>query len=245
VAVVNEAFVRQRLPDREPLGARLGLGSASGDDAMITIVGVVADGQATPPEDGRPSPGVYLPITQTVPEAFYVMARSSGAVSPLPTFRQATGRLDGHLPWGEVMTLAAVIRRERSDQRLLIGLFGSFGVLALLLAAVGLNGVVSLTASVRTRELGIRRALGASKSLVLRHTVWRGLKPVVVGVVLGSALGLAIVPVFDGEFMSADSSDLLVYVATTALLVGVCVSAVMSPALAAARRNPMQVLRED
>ena len=242
---MNEAFARRRLPGRQVVGARLGLGSDPHDDAMLTIVGVVADGQATPPVDGRPAPGVYLPISQDVPEAFHVMARSSGSASVLPILRQATAQLDGHLPWGEVMTLSEVIWQERSDERLLLGLFGSFGILALLLAAVGLNGVVSLTTSARTRELGIRRALGATGAVVLRGTIWRGLKPVLFGVVVGSAFGLSIVPFFDGELMTADSGDFLVYVAIPTLLVAVCVLAVLSPALAAARRHPMEVLRED
>ena len=245
VAVVNEAFARQRLPDRQVVGARLGFGSDPQDDTMLTIVGVVADGQATPLMDGRPAPGVYLPISQDVPEAFHVMARSSGSASTLPVLRQATARLGSHLPWGEVMTLSEVIWQERSDERLLLGLFGSFGILALLLAAVGLNGVVSLTTSARTRELGIRRALGATGAVVLRGTIWRGLKPVLFGIAVGSAFGIAIVPLFDGELMTADSGDVIVYVAIPILLAAVCVLAVLSPALAAARRHPMQVLREE
>jgi putative ABC transport system permease protein len=144
-----------------------------------------------------------------------------------------------------VMTLKEVMRQERSDERLLLGIFGSFGCLALLLAAVGLNGVVSLTASKRTRELGIRRALGATQGGVLRKTIGRGLKPVAIGVVVGSLLGRAIVPVFDGELLTADSGDLIVYGAIPVLLISVCILATLGPALRAAAREPMEVLRED
>jgi putative ABC transport system permease protein len=245
VAVVNEAFARERFADGQVVGSAIGLGSAPDASPLFTIVGIVSDAQATPLEDGRPSPGVYLAMAQTVPEGFYLMAMSPGVVSPLPILKEAIASLDSHLPLGEVMTLKEVMRQERSDERLLLGIFGSFGCLALLLAAVGLNGVVSLTASKRTRELGIRRALGATQGGVLRKTIGRGLKPVAIGVVVGSLLGRAIVPVFDGELLTADSGDLIVYGAIPVLLISVCILATLGPALRAAAREPMEVLRED
>jgi predicted permease len=238
VAVVNERFVRAALVGEDPIGKRFRVG----EGPPWTVVGVIGDVRRG--LKAEPEPAVYLPHAQLRSRSLFVHVRGYPGVSNLLTaVREQVRALDSSLPLRNPETVTAAIRRDAAQTRFLLLLVATFAGLALLLAIVGLYGVVSYLASRRTREIGIRLALGASRMsitrLVLHHALW----PSVLGIAGGLLASVGATRVLQSLLFEVEPTDPLVLGAVSALLLAVAMAASMIPAWRAMRVDTTEVLR--
>jgi putative ABC transport system permease protein len=246
VAVVNEAFVRRYSPDRDPIGRRFTPGSGQSEDTQwIEIVGVVSDarrsGLAVPAR-----PESYRPHTQNTTAGLTFVVRSTQ--SPDAVVRAVRGMLadlDPLLPLSAVSTLEASLAESLAARRFTMMLLVSFAALAAVLAAIGIYGVISYLVMQRTRELGVRLALGATRSDVQRLVVGQSLRHVVPGIVVGTAAALALSRVMASQLFGVRPTDPLTFAGVALLLLTVALVASYVPAWRASRLDPAITLRQD
>ena len=240
---MSESLARRLAPGGDPIGPRF---RQDRDGPELEVVGIVRDiAASTLIEENRAV--VYVPYTRhptLVGRGATLLVRAAGALAAVvPTLRQQFRELDPTLPLFDVRTLADLVDRELGTQRRLTALVSSFGLLALLLSALGLYGVVAYTVAGRTREIGLRIALGALGSDVVALFVREGLRlsaiGLAVGVLLACALGRLVASAVEGvqPLDPAAALDVLATLALTATL------ASYLPARRAARVDPMQALR--
>jgi predicted permease len=242
VAVVNETFVRYFYGDQDPLGRVFRKGR--NDEEEITIVGVVRDGKAATLRE-KPIRFVYMPYRQQKDVGgmtFYARA----AVPPEslgPRMRAIVARVDGTLPVVDLKTMATQIRESLFVERLVASLSAAFGVLATLLAALGLYGVMSYAVARRTREIGIRVALGADRPTVLGMVLKEVAVLALVGVCLGLPSGYGLGRYVESQLFGLTARDPLTFVLATAVLLLTALLAGYVPAARATRVPPMVALR--
>ena len=246
VAIVNEAFVRRFLPDEPPIGEHVRLGRD--EVTRFAIVGVVGDAVYTTPRDGM-LPTMYVPVAQQAPETFWptvlltINAASGQRVALERDVAAALTEADPTVVF-TFGTFDQLVEDTVTQERLIAMLSAFFGGLALLLAAVGLYGVVAHAVRVRQTEIGLRMALGAAPSGIVRFVFNR------VGVLLAIGLALGLVgSLWGARFVQAllfqvDARDAATFVGAAAVLVAVGVVAAWVPARRAARLDPSAVLRE-
>ena len=242
VAIVSETFARYFFGDKDPVGRRFGLGRTGTID--IEIVGLVKDGKAASLRE-QPLRFVYLPYTQDATVGgmtFYVRSTVlPGALGP--RVRQVVQKVDSTLPVTDLKTMSEQIRESLFVERMVATLSAAFGFLAPLLAAVGLYGVMSYTVSLRTREIGVRVALGAER----RTLVLMVMKEVIVLALLGIALGLpsgyGLGRLVESELFGMSARDPLTFAAATATLLLAALFSGYVPAARATRVDPMVALR--
>jgi putative ABC transport system permease protein len=246
VAVISEGLATRYWPGRSALGARITFGDPADTAATwTTVVGVVRDvRQATLGQD--PYPQIYLPLAQAPSRSLVVAARADGDPLELaPALRRTLAALDADLPLAEVSTMdqrvAATLARPKVNALLL----GGFALAALVLAAVGIYGVIAYGVAQRTRELGIRMALGADAGSVLRLVVRQGMTPVLAGVAVGLAGALAGTRLLRSLLFGVGATDPPTFATGMVVLTAVAVLAAALPALRAARTDPMVALRND
>ncbi|HEU0105497.1 MAG TPA: ABC transporter permease [Vicinamibacteria bacterium] len=255
VVVINEAMARQFWKKGDPLSDRLVIGRGVmrefADEPERQIVGVVGDVR-----DGglnnEPGPTMYIPQAQ-VPDAANALnvritpmawvVRTSMEPNSLSgpiqeALRQATG-----LPVSEVRTMDQVVTRSVSRERFNMWLMAVFGASALLLAAIGIYGLMAYSVEQRTQEIGIRLALGANASQVKSMVVAQGLRLAVVGVVIGMASALALTRFIASVLYGVEAQDPMVFAAAPAILTLVALLAVWIPARRASRVSPIEALR--
>jgi predicted permease len=240
VAVVNETFARRFWPDGTAIGKVLRSGSTP-----VTIVGVARDAKYTSLGEEQRS-FVYLPLAQNWTSRVHLMVRGDGDASSLaPAIRQAVLAGDRLLPSPEVTSLQSAASVTLLPQRIAAGVTGAMGALGLLLTAVGLYGVVAYSAGQRTREIGVRMALGADRGRVLRLILGGGMRLVVTGIGLGVVLALAATRVLQGFLFGVSPLDPLVFTVIPLGLAAVALLASFLPARRAAAANPLTALRGD
>jgi predicted permease len=256
--VVNDAFRRQFFEDREAIGQRLGIGDAS-HAADYEIVGVVDDVRYTAPRQPV-RPMIFLPAFSTVayenPTMASVQARSMlfrtivvRAAAEMgilePAIRRALAEVDPDLQVLRVLPLAEQVRDNFSIERLMSRLTSAYGLLALMVAAIGLYGVTAFSVAQRTREIGVRMALGADRGRIVR-TVMRGpLLQALIGLAIGVPLALAAGQSIASQLYGVESGDpVILGVAVLVLLASMLVAAV-TPGLRAASIDPTRALRGD
>ena len=244
VAIVNQTFARKYFPGQDPLGQRI---RESDDEPDWEIVGVVGD---TKYDTQRRAiePLLFTPWRQAVSEIgeMRFALRAAGDPAPLAdAVRHAVRVLDAGLPVTEVGTQVAQSKATLSRERLYARLLTFFGALALGLAAVGLSGVLGYSVSQRTSEIGIRMALGARRSQVVRMIVFQGLRPTIAGLALGLAASLAAGRLLTQFVYGVGTSDPATLATVSALLVAVAAFAAFLPARRASRVDPMQALRAE
>jgi len=248
VVIVNESFARRHFPDQAPLGRTVSIEGQSRQ-----IVGVVRDVRSFVGE--QPPATVFIPSAQTPAAltrlfgswfATHVMVRTSGdpaaVQASLPRVIRETDPL---VPVGRVRAMEEVLLGSLAFQRFVMALLTAFAGLAIVLASVGLYGVIAYLVAQRTHEIGVRMALGARSRDVLRMVLGHGLRLVAIGVVLGIAGALALTRFLAGQLYGVRPTDPFTFTAVTALLALVALAATWLPARRAARVDPMIALRNE
>jgi len=246
VAIVSEAFVNRYWPHQEALGKQL---NSDLTNEWFTVVGVARDTKVNNLNE-KPTPFLYLPQYQirrsTIPStsATIIIARVAG--DPLnfaKTVENAVHELNAELVVFEVNSLETSEQFASFGQRIAGTFVGAFGLLALVLAAVGIYGVTAYTTRQRTHEIGIRMTLGASKQDILRLVLGHGLRLTLVGVVLGLAASFALTRYLKSMLLGVTSTDALTFSSVAILLCAVALFACFIPARRAMRLDPMVALR--
>jgi predicted permease len=247
VVVVNEAFVRRHFPGADPIGRVLDRGAPwwPGQPTQFTIVGVVADEPYL--GVGRDAdPATYYAHAQFPMGDMWLVVRTDlGAAAVAPLLRERVWRLDPALPVEEVTPLRALLGTALAEPRFNASLLALFAGAALLLAAVGIYGILAYTVAQRTREIGVRLALGAAKGHVVRQVVGQGLRVAAAGVVLGTAGALALGRVLGALLQGVSGHDPAVLGGVALVLVSVAAAAAWLPARRASRIAPTVALRAE
>ncbi|HVO12391.1 MAG TPA: ABC transporter permease [Vicinamibacteria bacterium] len=242
VAVINESLARARWPGQDPVGQTIEFGNMDGDLRLITIVGVVGDTR----DDGLeapPSPTVYVNLRQRPRPQVSVAMLTSGDSGPIvKAARGILQQLDPEIP-ARFRTLSQVVAASLGSRRFNAILIGCFGITALLLATTGVFGVMAYSVSRRTREIGVRVALGAEGRDVRGMILRQGLRTVLVGVAIGALGSLALTRTVRSLLFGVSANDPLTFVAVTLVLVGAALLACYFPARRATQVDPVVALR--
>jgi putative ABC transport system permease protein len=242
VAVISESLVRDRWPNQDPLGHTIEFGNMDGDMRLLTIVGIVGDIHEYG-LDAPPRPTVYVNLFQR-PHAAITLTMLCDADTRLVT-SAARGILQDLNPEIPVKfeTFSQVYSASLGSRRFNVILTGFFGVVALLLATAGVFGVMAYSVSRRTREIGVRVALGAGSADVLRMILSQGLRTIFIGVAIGIAGSLALTRTVESLLFGVTATDPLTFGGVTLLLVGAALLASFIPARRATKVDPMVALR--
>jgi putative ABC transport system permease protein len=249
VAIINEKAARRFWPNADPLGQRVWFGGGSSfdrPDSSATIVGIVGD-VAYQPLDERPvQADFYTPYAQFSYAWRMVMVRTVGDPSALlPGLRAAVREVDPDLPLHDVQTMVKRIGGSWSRHRFDAILLAAFATVALFLAASGIYAVVAHAVGQRTREVGIRLALGASPAAVARLVVREGLALPIVGLLIGVFGALAVTRILRASLYEVSPTDPGVFAGTVAVMLGAAVLACLIPAFRATRVDPLVAIRTD
>jgi predicted permease len=240
VIIVNQTFADRYWPGQEPIGKQV---VSDLTNESFTVVGIARNAKYNQLNE-VPIPFVYLPLYQVYRAGMTVNARVSGDPLRFATsVEQAIHELNGDVVVFDVTTLD--LRRQLATIGVRIGgtFVGAFGLLALVLAAIGVYGVTSYTTNQRTHEIGIRLALGASRADVLRLLLGRGLLLTLLGLVIGLGLSFGVTRFMESLLLGVSSTDALTFVAVALLLSAVVLAACVIPARRAMRVDPVQALR--
>jgi predicted permease len=241
-AIVNQAFVRRYLPAVDPIGVRIGEGSYPDVKPEIVIVGVVADFSYRNLREG--SEQVFFPIFEGDDFAgtFYVKVRGTSEQA-LQSIRQIVGDADPQLPILSFRTLDDQVNRSLNTERMLAALFSAFGVLALLLSVVGLYGVMSFVVTQRTREIGIRMALGATPLSTLGLVLRDALAMIAAGTAIALPCVWTLGRLVESQLYDVKSTDPVTLLGATLVLCSATLAAAFVPARRASAVNPTDALR--
>jgi len=243
IVVVNEAFARRFWPGQDPIGKRLRAGGSTGP--WRTVVGVSRDVKGRSLAEAAPAT-FYRPIQQAFSSRFTLHVRSEGDPRALQqTLRRAFEELDPNLPLAGVRTMAQHMSAASFVQRMGAWLLSSFGALALVLAAVGLYGVLSYSVAQRTREMGVRIAVGASRKDVLALVVGRAMRLTAIGLAAGIVLAAGAGRLLRSQIFGVSPLDPVTFVGAVLLLGAVALLAAWLPARRAARVDPIVALQSE
>ncbi|MEP6784019.1 MAG: FtsX-like permease family protein, partial [Acidobacteriota bacterium] len=244
VAVINETMARKMFPNTDPIGQHVRTGpNPSGP--WTTIIGVIGDVRHGGLEE-VPQPELYINYLQGAPVSPFIVLRTSGDPAQMAeTVRAEMRRIDKTLPIYEMRTMATLRSDAVSTRRFILLIVGAFGVLALGLAAIGVYGVMSLIVSERTREVGVRLALGAEPSQLLTMIVAQAAKLAGIGVLIGLAAALPLAPLLDSQLYGIQSLDPMTFLSVPIVLLVIAILAALVPARKAMRIDPLAALRVD
>ncbi len=241
VAVINERMARRLFPGDDPIGRRVRFGSTSAP--WITIVGVIGDVRHSALEE-EPAPELYTWYLQGPPANPFVVVRASGDAAPIAAaVRAEVQAVDRNIAAYDIRPMAQVRAQSMAERRFVLLLIGAFGVLALLMAAVGIYGVMALVVSERRAEIGIRIALGATPGAVLRGVIREGLLLTGGGIAAGLAAAVAVVPLLSTQLYGVRPFDAATLVAVPLLLAAIAFVACLVPARRAMTTDPVAALR--
>lgn len=247
VAIVNEEFVKAYFPDENPIGKLVqpGVSMSSGDAPWREIVGVVKDVKhASPRRDFDPE--LYVPHTQAAFTTMDLVIRTQGDAQAIARALQSeVSGLDKDIPVYRVKMLEQYLGTSVAQPKFNALLLGMFGVLALLLTAIGLYGVIAYSVAQRTQEIGIRMALGAQTADVLKMILRQGLMLTAMGLVMGLVGSYFLTQLLTKMLYGIGSTDPLTFIVTALILTGVALAACFVPARRASHTDPMMALRRD
>ncbi|HEY2797506.1 MAG TPA: ABC transporter permease [Thermoanaerobaculia bacterium] len=243
-ALITQSLARERFRDRDPIGRTIEFGNMDGDLRVLTIVGILADTHEYGP-DASPRPTVYVSLFQRPRSEISVTMRTSSETAMVASAaRDILRGLDPEIP-ARFRTLSQVYAASLGSRRFNVILVCFFGAAALLLATAGVFGVMAYSVSRRTREIGVRVALGAGTRDVLRLIVGEGLRTVLVGAALGLAGALVLTRTISSLLFGVTATDPVAFGAVTALLLAAALLACWIPARRAAKVDPLVALRSE
>jgi predicted permease len=244
VAVIDQTLARRYWPGENPLGQELKFGFGRGLQGL-TIVGVAGDIKS----DGFEAPSVphiYVALGQFAPVNAVVFLRSRGDVGSLgEAVRHEVESVDRNVPVHSISSMDQIIARSVANRRFALDLLGVFATVALLLAAIGIYGVMSYSFSQRTHEVGIRIALGAQRLDILHMALGEGMRMVVIGLVSGLVGAAIMTRFFRSMLFDVGPADPITFLSVSAILAGVALFACYIPAQRATRVEPLVALREE
>ena len=242
VAVVNEALVARDFAGRDPIGQRVQVGGP--DTPWLDIVGV-ASTLANPGFGATPLPRVYVAFSQRPQRGLVLFARTTAPEPILASLRETLRAIDPDQPIYDAKTMEQVMWEDLAGNRIITGLFTALGVVALALAAVGLYGLTAFLVAQRSREIGVRMALGASARDVLTLVISQGARLTAAGLAVGVALGLLLGRAMASILVDVSPSDPLTLTTTVGALGFAAILAHWVPAHRAATVNPVDALRHE
>ena len=248
VVVVDRRFVDLNWPGEDAIGKQLRLGRSDSENPWLTVVGVVETFEMTGPLDfgGESPPGMFVPYAQQPVGALAISLRVAGdplaAATPL---RQLIARLDPDIPVNDVNTFEARLDQRAIDFKIIGGMFTVFGLVALLLASIGLYAVMAFSVGRRTTEVGVRMALGANGGKIVRLVLGQGSRPLAVGLGIGLLLAYLLGRALATFLFRVSALDPVTYAGVPLLLVAVSFAALLIPARRASRIAPVIALRDD
>jgi predicted permease len=248
--IINDSMAKRYWSDRDPIGQRFTIGVPQTDSLWLTVIGVVGDTHQMG-LDVAPEPEFFFSAGQSVMDApflwpGYMLVRTqTDPLALAATVRRAIWEIDANQPVASTRTMEEVLDRDVASRNTQLTLVGAFAALALLLAAVGLYGVLSYTIAQRTAEIGLRMALGAQAGNVVAGVLRAALRLAVIGVVLGVAGAFGVTRFLSSFLFGVSPMDPTTLAGVAAVLVAVTIAASTLPALRAARVDPMAALRSD
>ena len=244
VAVIDEYLARQYWPGENPIGQHLGFSPTKGP--WYQIVGIVKHAKSSSLEADGNEGFYFLSEAQSPDSGASLVVRSSQSAESLTSAVAAVVRsVDPGIPLYDVKTMQQRVDESLVGRRFVVALLTSFAGLALLLAAIGLYGVISYSVSLRTRELGVRMALGAQRSRVLKLVLMQGVRLATIGIACGVVAAVAVGHLFSSLLFQVGMLDALPWVAAVSILLAVVLLATYLPARRAASIEPMRALRTE
>ena len=250
VAIVSQGLAERFWPDESPLGERIRLAdpgnriAVENDTTPLTVVGVVGDVQYES-LDSELNMGVYVPYAQWTPRYLGLVIRSTGQQTGLAeAIRAYIWKVDPGIPVFRIRTFEEAVADSLWRPRLLSWLFSMFGAFALVLASVGIYGVVSYSVSDRTHELGVRVALGAQRSNILKLVLGQGLMVAVSGLIIGNLAAFSLTAFLRDLLFDVNPNDPATFAVVMLVVVGVVLLACYLPARRAARLDPVAALQD-
>ena len=249
VVIVSETVARTLWPGESPLGKRISMEDVPGPGDWLTVVGVVDDIRQQQLTD-KPSPAIYQPYAQVNNTFFlghmtYVLRTGANPAALAPSIRAILRQIDPDQPLQSVETMSDVIAGATASQRFLAQVIGAFSLMAVLLAAIGLYGVLASSVAERTREIGIRMAMGADSADVVSMVLRRTLLLTAMGVALGAAGALAVTRALKGFLFEVTPTDPLTFGLVATFLLMIALVAALAPARRAYTVDPLIALRNE
>jgi predicted permease len=247
VVVVNQEFVRRYLKDQDPLGQQIRLdvggGAAPSWNEIVGVVGDVKNNSMQPQTD----PEVYEAYFERPVSALSLMIRTTADPNSVASgLREAVAQVDDELPLIRVMSMPALIQRQKGGTPFFERIMTSFAILALILAGIGIYGLIAYSVGQRSHEIGIRLVLGASKRDVLRMILWEGMKTAGIGAAIGLLAALPLPGVFESIFYGLiNVREPWIYVVVPTAVLAVAILATYVPARRAAKVDPIGALRTE
>ena len=247
IVIINETMAKQYFGGKDPIGGRIQTGDPDPRSPWETIVGVVGDVKYSGLDSG-PQPTIYVPYNENgwvgwSREMYLVVRSSGGAQQVVPAIRAELASVDSTLPLAQVRTMDERLDESLVQQRFRTWLISGFAALALLLSAIGIYALISYSVTQRTREIGVRVALGAQRSHVLGMVLRDGLKLLLFGLLLGWIGAFSATRVMRSLLYSTSATDAVSFAATSITLTAVALLACYIPARRATKVDPMVALR--
>jgi putative ABC transport system permease protein len=247
IVIINQTMAKQYFGGNDPIGRRIQTGDPTPGAPWETIVGVVGDVKYSG-LDSPPGPTLYVPYNENgwvlwSSQMYLVVRSNEGASEIVPAIRSQLASMDSALPLAHIRTMDQLLDESLVEQRFRTWLVSGFAVLALLLSAIGIYGLISYSVSQRTREIGVRMALGAQRSSVLVLVLKEGLKVVAFGLLLGLVGSVSAMRIIRSLLYSTSTTDALSFIATSLTLIAVALVACYIPARRATKVDPMVALR--
>jgi len=247
VIVINESMARRFWPNEDPVGKRMAIGESSKETSWRTIVGIVGDNRHASLSD-PPVPTAFISYRQDLeswPRMGFVVRSKTDAASLTSLVRRELASIDPTQPVYAIEPMENLMRTSVAQRKFLTLLLGSLSAIALVLALIGIYGVISFNVSERTQEIGIRMALGARAHDVLRMVLAQGLRVAIIGIVIGLAAAFALTRLLTSLLYEVSATDPRTFSAVAVLLAFVAIIACLVPARRAMKVDPLQALRHE
>lgn len=245
VVVINQKFADRYLPGEDPIGKQIHLEVSGAQTGWSQIVGVVNNVKRYA-ETSAEDPNVYEAFLQRPRADFALMVRATGEPNALiSSLRNTVAQVDSELPLSRLMSMTAVIDRQSGGDTFFSRALGVFALLALVLAAIGIYGLIAYSVGQRTYEIGIRIAMGAKSQDILRMIFREGLKMAAIGGSIGFVLSIPLPKIFDSILIDSHVHEPILYVVVPVVILAVATLATYVPARWAARVDPINALRQE